>query len=91
MSSCPRPPGPLLVTNDEGGERCRFKAQLSVFCLLCLPESGGTGLQISVAPVSICLSLSISSVRQTRWHRVSKSGGTGFGCWMQQAHVINSL
>jgi hypothetical protein len=35
----------------------------------------------------VSVSLSISSVRQTRWHRVA----TGFGCCMQQAHVIKSL
>jgi hypothetical protein len=28
MSSCPRPPRPLLVINDKGGERCRLKACL---------------------------------------------------------------
>jgi hypothetical protein len=88
MSSCPRPPRPLLVINDKGGEKCRLKACCSVLHLLCLHKSGGTSFQISVAPVLVCLSQSQYLFRQTRWHRVSRTGGTGFGFCMQQALVI---
>jgi len=30
----------------------------------------------------------VQSVWQIRCHRISKTGGTGFDCWMQQAFVI---
>jgi hypothetical protein len=68
------PPRPLLVINDKGGKRCRFKAQH----LPCLTKPGGTGFQISVAPVSVCwLSQCSASVKQTWWHRFWLLDATG--------------
>jgi hypothetical protein len=78
MSGYPRPPRPLLVINDKGGEKCRLKACCSVLHMLCLHKSGGTSFQILVAPVLVCLSQSqypfcqansVAPSFQNRWHR----------------------
>jgi hypothetical protein len=79
------------VINDKWGEVGSIKSSHDVH-LLCLTETGGTGFPNPVAPGSGSSALSASvSIWQTRCHRVSKTGGTGFGCWVQQAHVIKSL
>jgi hypothetical protein len=59
--------------------------QSSVVCVLSalssrtrwnrFPDLGGTSFSVSVSQLSLS----------------GKLGGTSFGCWMQHAHVINSL
>jgi hypothetical protein len=61
MSSCPRPPRPLLVINDKGGEKCRLKACCCSASALSaqirwnrFPDLSGTGFGVSQS-VSVSL------------------------------------
>jgi hypothetical protein len=78
MSRCPRPPRTFLGDRWQGEKLCRLKACWS----------------------ALSIKIRWNRFSRSRWHRFQyvsasvsrlsgKLGGTGFGCCMQQALVIN--